>query len=81
MSGIFPMNLKLADLSPVFKATDKHDKGNYRPVSILPALSKIFERLLSYQIDRYMTDKLSIFLCGFRKGMSAQSMARAAFSS
>ena len=73
MSGIFPMNLKLADLSPVFKATDKHDKENYRPVSILPALSKIFERLLSYQIDRYMTDKLSIFLCGFRKGMSAQN--------
>ena len=72
-TGIFPKNQKLADISPIFKDTDKHIKGNYRPVSILPALSKISERLMSYQINDYMNDKLSMYLCGFRKGMSAQN--------
>ena len=72
-TGIFPKNQKLADISPIFKDHDKHIKRNYRPVSILPALSKIFERLMSYQVNDYMNDKLSIFLCGFRKGMSAQN--------
>ena len=47
--------------------------NNYRQVSILPAISKVFERLMFYQINEYMNDKLSIFLCGFRKGMSAQN--------
>ena len=72
-TGIFPRNQKLADISPIFKDDDKHIKRNYRPVSILPALSKIFERLMSYQINDYMNEKLSIFLCGFRKDMSAQN--------
>ena len=72
-TGIFPQNQKLADVSPIFKTDDKHLKGNYRPVSILPALSKISERLMSYQINDYMNDKLSKYLCGFRKGMSAQN--------
>ena len=72
-TGVFPRNQKLADISPIFKDSDKHIKSNYRPVSILPALSKISERLMSYQINDYMHDKLSMFLCGFRKGMSAQN--------
>ena len=72
-NGIFPSNQKLADITPVFKKSDKHCKNNYRQVSILPALSKIFEKLMFYQINEYMNDKLSIFLCGFRKGMSAQN--------
>ena len=72
-TGVFPKNQKLADVSPVFKKSDKHDKGNYRQVSILPALSKVTERLMSYQINDYMENKLSMFLCGFRKGMSAQN--------
>ena len=72
-TGIFPNNQKLADISPIFKNNNKHSKLNYRPVSILPALSKIFERLMSYQINDYMKDKLSIFMCGFRRNMSAQN--------
>ena len=57
----------------LFKKDDKQCKGNYRPVSILPALSKVSERLMSNQINEYMKDKLSIYLCGFRKGMSSQN--------
>ena len=48
------------------------DKSNYRPVSTLPAMAKIFERLLCYQLATYFGDKLSKFQCGFRKGYSAQ---------
>ena len=44
-TGLFPQNLKLADVTPVYKNDDKQFKGNYRPVSILPALSKIFEKI------------------------------------
>ena len=72
-SGIFPQNQKLADISPIFKRDIKLYKENYRPVSILSALSKISEKLMLHQIDKYMRDKLSVYLCGFRKGMSAQN--------
>ena len=68
----FPNNLKQADITPVHKKGDRTDKNNYRPVSILPAMSKIFEKLLFYQIYNFMDSKLSIHQCGFRKGYSAQ---------
>ena len=48
------------------------EKSNYRPVSILPAMAKFFEKLLRYQLAIYFGDKLSKFQCGFRKGNSAQ---------
>ena len=71
--GIFPTNLKYADVSPVFKKGDRLDKANYRPVSILSALSKIFERLIFSQVNNFMDPKLSIYQCGFRKGANAQN--------
>ena len=71
-SNIFPINLKNADITPVHKKGDRTDKSNYRPVSILPTISKIFERFLYNQISLYMEPKLSENLCGFRKGRSAQ---------
>ena len=70
--GNFPVNLKNADVTPAHKNGARTDKGNYRPVSILPAMSKIYERLLYDQISNYMETKLSDNLCGFRKGRSAQ---------
>ena len=44
--GIFPDDLKLADVLPIFKKEDSFKKENYRPVSILPHMSKVFERIL-----------------------------------
>ena len=41
----FPNELGNADISPVYKKKDRHDKSNHRPVSILPLLSKPFERI------------------------------------
>ena len=69
---IFPENCKLADITPAHKRANKMDKSNYRPVSTLPAIAKIFERLLYYQLANYFDDKLSKVQCGFRKGYSAQ---------
>ena len=63
-------------MSPIFKARDRHIKTNFRPVSILPALPKITERLMFYQVDKYIDEKLSMYQCGFRKGMSAQNCLR-----
>ena len=42
----FPDQLKNADVSPIFKKGNHNDKTNYQPVSILPSLSKIYERLI-----------------------------------
>ena len=67
--GVFPNNLKLADVTPVFKKDDPFDKKNYRPVSVLPTISKIYEKLMQKQINNYITNYLSPYLCGYRKGI------------
>ena len=43
-TGIFPNDLKMARITPAYKSGAKDSFDNYRPISILPALSKIFER-------------------------------------
>ena len=68
----FPDELKLADVSPVFKKDVKTFKGNYRSISVLPAVSKVLERLMNTQISAHMSPYLSWLLCGFRKGYNTQ---------
>ena len=51
---------------------DDLDKENYRPISVLPHVSKVFERIMYHQINDYMKDKLSKQLTGFRKNHSTQ---------
>ena len=68
----FPSDLKYANVTPLFKKGDSTRKQNYRPISILPSISKIFERLMFQQITSYVSDVLSPYLCGFRKGYNAQ---------
>ena len=65
--GIFPNTMKNAEVTPVFKKGDRLNISNYRPVSILPSDSKIFEKLLFSQINNYIDPYLSIYPCGFRK--------------
>ncbi|CAB3258559.1 unnamed protein product [Arctia plantaginis] len=73
-SGTFPRALKRSVVIPIFKNGDKGKVGNYRPISILPALSKILERVL----NNYLTDFLdanniiSKNQYGFRKGLSTE---------
>ena len=64
--------MKLADITPIHKAKEKTDKSNYRPVSGLPAGSKVFEKIMQKQIGVYINEYLSPYLCGYRKGYSVQ---------
>ena len=68
----FPTKLKCADITPIFKGLESILEKNYRPVSILPVVSKIFERIMQKQINAYIDKHLSPFLCGYRKGYNAQ---------
>ena len=68
----FPPTLKLADITPVHKKSDRTIDDNYRPVSILPSISKIFERNMYDPIYSYVDKYLSPFLFGFRKGFSTE---------
>ena len=68
----FPASLKLADITPSHKKNETTNKENYRPVSILPSIYKIFEHTMYNQISSYIDKHLSVFLCGFRKGYSTQ---------
>ena len=63
----FPSILTLADIIPVFTKGDKECKTNYRPVSVLPNMSKIFERIIFRQISDYMESFLSKYQRGFQK--------------
>ena len=64
--GVFPDELKQADIKPIYKKESRNEKENYRPVSILPNLSKIFERCMYDQLEDYFEKLLSKCQCGFR---------------
>ena len=68
----FPQNLKLADMTPVYKKNDPLDKTIYRPVSILPVVSKNFVRIMQKQINDFIISFLSPNLCGYRKHFITQ---------
>ena len=68
----FPPTLKLADITPAHKKSDRTIDDNYRPVSILPPISKIFERNMYDPMYSYVDKYLSPFLFGFRKGYSTE---------
>ena len=75
-NGVVPDKMKLARVIPVFRCNDQTQLCNYRPISVLPAFSKILERVIYDRMVHYL-DNYNI-LChqqfGFRKGYST-SMA------
>ena len=71
-SSIFPSYLKHADVTPLHKRCNKSLKESYRPVSILPTLSKVFERSMFKQMSKFFDDIFSKYQYGFRKGFSTQ---------
>ena len=50
-SSTFPDEFKIAEIIPVYKKQDVNDKTNYRPISLLPIISKIFEKVLYSQLE------------------------------
>ena len=68
----FPKSLKLADITPAYKKKDPALAENYRPVSALPSVTKIFERIIQNQFSSYIDEFLSPYLCGYRKGFNTK---------
>ena len=62
----------MGDITPVFKRNNPLEKENYRPVSVLPVLSKIFERIMRKQVTLFTEKLLCPYRCGYRKGFSTQ---------
>ena len=72
LKSVFPSDLKLADVTPVYKKKSKNSKDNYRLVSILSNISKIYERCIYDQIQFFFDSVLFKYQCGFRRGYNAQ---------
>ena len=71
-TGAFPDPLKLAEIKAIHKKEDPFDKDNYRPTSILPLISKVFEKFIYSQAYGYIQQYLNPLLCEFRQGHGAQ---------
>jgi hypothetical protein len=73
-TGIFPEKLKLAKVIPVYKKNETFNVENYRPISILPAISKVFEKVVHLQIYSYFNQHkiLSNSQYGFREEHSTE---------
>ena len=74
LEGIFPKELKLARVIPIFKSGDKSLITNYRPISVLSFFSKIFEKIMYNNLYAFVEDFDIIYAhqYGFRKGHSTQ---------
>ena len=68
----FPDKLKFADITPCHKNDDATNKKNYRPISILPIVSKLFEKLIQKQIANFINTHLYKHMYGYRKGYNTQ---------
>ena len=55
-TGVFPSELKVANVEPIFKFGDEMLFSNYRPVSLLPVFSKIYERLMYNRLTQFIND-------------------------
>ena len=70
--GYYPTCFKVARVVPIFKGGDPTDFSNYRPVSVLPALSQVFEKVIRSRLIRFL-DKHKVTIAGqygFRSGHS-----------
>lgn len=72
--GIFPQLLKRSIIHPIYKSGDRDDISNYRPISVLPVISKIMEKLINNRIINYLNafNILSNSQYGFRQGKSTE---------
>ena len=71
--SMFPTDMKLAEISPMFKKNDNLDKENYRSVNILTAMSKVFEYIISDQMISFFCNILNPALSAYRKKVLAAS--------
>ena len=69
----FTENLKLAQVTPIYKKDDPFTEKNYRPPSIMPSLSKIYERVISDQLSAHFENIFHSFLAAFRPSFVCQT--------
>ena len=74
-TNVFPEEFKFAKVRPLYKKNYKTEVENFRPISILCILSKILEKAVHVQLEKYLTDNniLYSYQSGFRKGYSTDS--------
>ena len=61
-TGIFPDKLKLAKVLPFYKKGEKALLENYRPIFILPSISKLFEKVISNQVYQYFSHNNQVYM-------------------
>ena len=73
--GVFPEELKVARVVPLCKGGSRAEWSNYRPISVLSAVSKVFELVMAKRLCSFLQDcgLLSNFQHGFRRGRSTVS--------
>ena len=71
--GIFPECFKTVEVIPSYKKDKPTEKTNYRTISILSNISKIYKRLMHDNMSDYFNDVLSKFQCGYRKYFGARN--------
>lgn len=75
VTGKFPDKLKISKVVPIYKKGDKKEVSNYRPISLLPTISKVYERVVYNQLRTFLEDNqlLDEIQHGFRSGRSVIS--------
>ena len=66
-------DFKKAEMHPLYKKDGRKEKSNYRPISILSNVSKVYERCLYDQIYDFLENKFSRYQCRFRKDFDTQN--------
>ena len=72
-SGKWPLNWKKGEWTPAFKKGNKQDIKNYRPITVLPLLGKVFEQLVSRQITTYYDHIMHPRITAYRKRHSTET--------
>ena len=75
-TGVIQSEWKDARVTPIFKSRTRNDENNYRPISVLPLVSKVMERAIQVQFLVFLTvrDLLSIHQSGFHKKHSTEKL-------
>ena len=68
----FPDEFKLAEVTTPFKKDNPTKSKNYRPLSVLPTVSKVFERLMHMEMSIFVEKVSSLYMWGHRKGFTTQ---------
>ena len=73
-TGVFPTQLKMAKVIPIYKSGPKTEVSNYRPISLLSSFSKIFEKIMHNRVSNFLEENNALYdmQFGFRAGRSCE---------